>query len=256
LSFNDYSILQPPEWAGVANYQKLLGDTVFWRSVVNTTYYAFVTIPMGMALALALALMLNEKIRGVAVLRTIFYMPQVTSAVAISMVWLWLYETDIGLFNYLLERIGLSPVRWLADPQTAMPSIILMSIWHGLGYRMIIFLAGLQGIPEHLYEAAKLDGAGRWARFRYVTWPMLMPTTFFVFVTSTIGAFQVFGQVYVMTSGGPMDSTTVIVHQIYQNAFVFLKMGYGAAMAFVLFLIVLILTVLNFRYARSDEVVY
>jgi multiple sugar transport system permease protein len=272
LSFCRYDIIHSPNWIGLANYQRIGKDVanhgVFYLSLRNTAQYAVGTIPLGMALALALGLLVNAGLRGVSIYRTTYYLPVVTSLVAISMVWMWLYDPNYGLLNYLLElisrvasavmqrHISLPPQTWLANPKQAMPAIVLMSIWRGLGYNMVIYLAGLQGIPEHLYEAARLDGATPWQRFKAITWPLLKPTTAFIFVVSVIGASQVFAQVYVMTNGGPNNATTTIVHQIFQNAFSFMKMGYASAMAFVLFGIIFVLSLVNLRLLRGGEVEY
>jgi len=190
---------------------------------------------------------MNQKIRGVNFLRTLFFLPSVSSFVAIALVWQWMYHPQFGLANYLLNFLGLPPLNWLRDPATALIAIMLMSIWMGLGYQMVIFLAGLQNIPPELYEAARTDGATAWQRFWKITLPLLMPTTFFILVTSLIGSFQVFSSIYVMTEGGPLRSTDVVVYHIYQNAWEYLKMGYASAMAWVLFLIVMVATWLQFK---------
>ena len=256
LSLTRYDGVNPPIWIGAANYLRLGRDLaqggLFARSLANTARYAVGVIPLGMGLALGLALLLNRKLRGVSFYRAAYYLPVVTSLVAVSMVWMWLYEPNYGLLNLLLARLGLPVQKWLDDPALAMPCIVAMSVWKGLGYNMVIFLAGLQGIPEHLHEAAAIDGAGAWQRFRHVTWPLLKPTTFFILVISVIGASQVFAQVYVMTNGGPNDATTTIVHQIFQNAFAFMKMGYASAMAFLLFLIIFVVTSINMRLFRGE----
>ena len=272
LSFCRYDIIHSPNWIGIANYQRIARDIgsqgVFYLSLRNTAQYALGTIPLGMGLALALALLVNAGLRGVSIYRTTYYLPVVTSLVAVSMVWMWIYDPNYGLLNYLLALIShaasavaghhvlISPQTWLANPKQAMPAIIAMSIWRGLGYNMVIYLAGLQGIPEHLHEAALIDGASKWQRFKAITWPLLKPTTAFIFVVSVIGASQVFAQVYVMTNGGPNNATTTIVHQIFQNAFSFMKMGYASAMAFVLFAIIFVLSLINLRLMRGGEVEY
>ena len=272
LSFCRYDIIHSPNWIGLANYQRIGRDIashgVFFLSLRNTAQYAIGTIPVGMALALGLALLVNAGLRGVSIYRTTYYLPVVTSLVAISMVWMWIYDPTYGLLNYALalvsraasaatgHRLLISPQTWLANPSQAMPAIIAMSIWRGLGYNMVIYLAGLQGIPEHLHEAALIDGATRWQQFRAITWPLLKPATAFIFVISVIGASQVFAQVYVMTNGGPNNATTTIVHQIFQNAFSFMKMGYASAMAFVLFAIIFVLSLINLRLMRGGEVEY
>ncbi len=272
LSFCRYDIIHRPVWIGLDNYARLGRDVsnhgVFYLSLRNTAQYAIGTIPVGMALALGLALLVNAGLRGVTLYRTTYYLPVVTSLVAVSMVWMWLYDPTYGLLNYGLElfsraltvvarhRVVIPPQTWLADPGEAMPAIIAMSIWRGLGYNMVIYLAGLQGIPDHLYEAATIDGASRWQQFWAITWPLLKPTTAFILVISVIGASQVFAQVYVMTNGGPNNATTTIVHQIFQNAFSFLKMGYASAMAFVLFALIFLLSLITLRLTRGGEVEY
>ena len=273
LSFTRYDIITPPRWIGFANYRRLFYDSLFFKSLGNTLYYAIGVIPVGMILSLLLALILNRVLRGISFFRAAYYLPVVTSLVAVSMIWMWIYSpADYGLLNYLLSlaahliqgigelcgidamtRIDFLRRSWLGDPSLAMPAIIMMSIWKGLGYNMVIYLAGLQSIPEQLYEAATIDGAGRWGKFRNITWPLLKPTTFFIIVTSIIGASQVFGQVYVMTNGGPNNTTTTVVHQIFQNAFSFLRMGYAAAMAFVLFLIIFAVSMLNWRFFKVES---
>jgi len=272
LSFCRYDIIHPPTWIGIRNYARIWADIskhgVFYLSLRNTAQYAIGTIPVGMALALALAMLLNAGLRGISIYRTTYYLPVVTSLVAVSMVWMWLYDPSYGLLNYGLELLSraasfasgrevvIPPQAWLGDPGQAMPAIIVMSIWRGLGYNMVIYLAGLQSIPDHLYEAAIIDGASPWQRFRSITWPLLKPTTAFILVVSVIGASQVFAQVYVMTNGGPNNATTVIVHQIFQNAFSFMKMGYASAMAFVLFALIFVLSLINLRLLRGGEVEY
>ena len=272
LSFCRYDIIHAPLWVGADNYARIAEDLanrgVFFLSLRNTAQYAIGTIPLGMALALALALLVNAGLRGISIYRTTYYLPVVTSLVAVSMVWMWLYDPSYGLLNYGLELISrgasyllgrevmIPPQAWLADPGQAMAAIVMMSVWKGLGYNMVIYLAGLQGIPEHLHEAAIMDGAGPWQRFWSITWPLLKPTTAFILVVSVIGASQVFAQVYVMTNGGPNNATTTIVHQIFQNAFSFMRMGYASAMAFVLFGIIFVLSLINLRLLRGGEVEY
>jgi ABC-type sugar transport system permease subunit len=205
-----------------------------------------------MLLALFFALLLNQKIRGIVIFRTAYYLPVVTSTVASAVVWLWMYATDTGVFNQIMSMVGLPPQRWLNDITTALPSVMFMSVWGSVGYPIVIYLAALQGIPNHLYEAAEVDGAGTWHKFWGITLPLLKPTTFFIFVTSVISSFQVFGSVFVMTAGGPGYATTTLVHQIYLNAFKYLKMGYGAAQAFILFMIIFGLSMINWFFLRSD----
>lgn len=263
LSLCRYDVIHSPSWIGLRNYARIGKDIanhgVFYLSLRNTMQYAIGTIPVGMALALGLALLVNAGLRGSSIYRTTYYLPVVTSMVAVAMVWMWIYDPSYGLLNYLLAKLSAgraNPQAWLGNPKLAMMAIVAMSIWKGLGYNMVIYLAGLQGIPEHLYEAAMMDGATRWQRFRAITWPLLKPTTAFILVMSTIGASQVFAQVYVMTNGGPNNATTTIVHQIFQNAFSFMKMGYASAMAFVLFGLIFLLSLITLRLTRAGQVEY
>lgn len=251
LSFHQWNVVSANKpFVGLENFQTLLSDRQFWNALKNTAIYAL-HVPAGMAASLLVALLMNRKIRGVNFLRTLFFLPSVSSFVAIALVWQWMYHPQFGLANYLLSFFGLPTLNWLRDPATALVSIMLMSIWMGLGYQMVIFLAGLQGIPLELYEAARTDGANAWQRFWKITLPLLMPTTFFILVTSLIGSFQVFASIYVMTEGGPLHSTDVVVYHIYQNAWEYLKMGYASAMSWVLFVIVMIATWLQFKFFKN-----
>jgi multiple sugar transport system permease protein len=240
-----WDILTPPRFVGLENYRGLLlDDPVFRQVLLNTSAYVLGTVPLRTALALLLAIALNQQLRGLSVFRAAYFLPTITSAVAAATVWRWIYEPNFGLLNSLLYAIGVQhPPSWLSSPAWAMPALILLGIWQGLGFQMVIFLAGLQGIPTHLYEAAAIDGAGWWARFRHIT----LPTTFFVVIISVIGSYQVFDQAFVLTEGGPGYATTTLVYYIYEYAFQFFKMGYAAAMAWILFAIVFVLTVLQFR---------
>jgi len=253
FSFTNYSVIRSVRWVGLANYQGLLHDRLFLHSLVNTAVYAAGTTFPSMAVGLLLAVLLNTKLRGLVLFRTIFYLPVLMSLIAASLVWLWLYNPQVGLFNSLLASLSISPQRWLADEHLAMPALIVMGVWKEFGYHMLLYLAGLQSISPDLYEAASLDGATPVQAFRYITLPLLRPISFFIVITSTIASFQVFGAIYVMTKGGPLDTTTTIVHQIYINAFQFSKMGYASAMAFVLFVVIVIASVVNGQFFRSDE---
>lgn len=252
LSFTNYDVFTRQDWVGLTNYQFVLEDELFWQALRNTLVYTAGSIPIGMVLGLGLALLLNTRIRGLGLYRTAYYVPVVTSMVAVSMIWLQLLDPLYGVLSTALEVIGLRGVDWLGDPNLAMASIVIVSVWKTLGWNMLIYLAGLQGIPEHLKEAAAIDGASRWQTFASVVLPLLAPTTFFIFVTSLIGAFQVFDQVYVMTGGGPANATTTVVHQIYNAAFKALDMGYAAAMSFLLFGIILVVSLANLRYLRGE----
>lgn len=248
LSFTSYNILKPPRWIGLGNFEDLVDDPLFLTAVRNTLVYTAATVPLGIALSLGLALLVNRRLPGAAAFRTIFYAPVVAPIVAVALVWVLFYDPTVGLFNYALGRFGIAPQRWLASSALAMPSIVAMSLWKGLGLNMVIFLAGLQAIPRELYEAAWLDGAGPLRAFRSITLPLLMPSMVYVLVTSIVTSFQVFSQVYVMTGGGPNNATTTIVHQIYRTAFVHLDLGYASAMAIVLFIVLVVASLANVRF--------
>ena len=254
LSVHRWDVVIPDKpFLGLGNFQEMLADPSFWNALKNTLLYTL-NVPLAMAISLTVAMMMNRRLRGVAFLRALYFLPSVTSFVAIALVWMWIYHPTFGVANFVLGAVGLSPLQWLNSTSTAMISVIMFSIWLSLGYQMVIFLAGLQGIPEELYDAARIDGANSWQRFRRVTLPMLKPTTFFILVTSFISSFQVFTSIYVMTAGGPVRSTDVIVYHIYQAAWEQLRMGYASAMAWVLFVIIMIATWLQFRLigAKAD----
>ncbi len=255
LSFVKWNLVGLPEFIGLDNYAKAMRDPMFWRVLRNTVVYTLGTVPTSMALSLALALALNQKIRGVTLFRGLFYLPVVAPMVAVAMVWRWLYNADFGVINYLLSLVGLPAIPWLTSTHWALPAVILMSIWKGLGYGMVIYLAGLQGIPQHLYDAAAVDGANAWQRFRHVTVPMLSTTTFFVMVTSVISSFQVFGQIYIMTRGGPANASSTLVYYIYQNGFESFRMGYASALSWLLFAVIFVFTVVQFR-AQRERIYY
>jgi len=252
LSLHRYDLLTPPIWDGLGRYRLLFDDDRFVKALGNTLLFAVMTVPLGTALSLLLAVLINQPLRAIYIFRTAYYLPVVTSFVAVSFIWLWIYEPQFGLLNQLLENMGLPTLSWLRDPKTSMLSIAILSIWKNAGYNMIIFLAGLQGVPDYLYEAAEIDGAGPVQRFWHITVPMLSPTTFFVFVVYFIGALQMFTQSWILTQGGPLDSTLTVVYLIYQNGFEFLKMGSAAAMSVILFIIIAIVTYINTRIVRYD----
>ena len=247
-------------FAGLKNYRNLMDDHRFAAAGLNTLYFAFGTVPTGVTTSLMLAMLINRQIRGIYAFRAMFYMPVVSSFVSVSLIWLWIYEPQFGLGNDFLEAVGLPTSKFLKGPDTAMASIIILSVWKNMGLNMVIYLAGLQGIPPHLYEASEIDGAGRVSTFFRITLPLLAPTTFFVVIVYFIGALQIFVQVFIMTTrlgesynvGGPLDSTITVVVLIYLNAFAYLKMGYASAMSFVLFLVIAVVTVVNFRLLRYD----
>lgn len=249
LSVHQWNVISSTKpFVGWANFAELFQDADFGRAFWNTLVYTL-HVPVGMALALGIAVLLNrDDLRGVNVWRAIFFLPSISSLVAIAMVWQWIYHPEFGLANFALGLLGVDPLGWLTEPQTALLSVMLVSIWLGVGYQMVIFLAGLKGIPASLYESALVDGATGWQRFWHVTLPLLRPTTFFVLVTSVISSFQVFALVFVMTEGGPLGRTDVIAHHIYRNAYDYLRMGYASAMAWLLFLVILAITWLQFRY--------
>jgi multiple sugar transport system permease protein len=252
LSFHRYTLLEPPTWLGFDHYRALLDDPRFTKALVNTLLFAVMTVPVGTCLSLLLAALINKPLRGILLYRTAYYLPVVASFVAVSFIWFWLFEPQFGILNQLLQAFGLSGLAWLRDPSTALMSIAILSIWKNAGFNMVIFLAGLQGIPQYLYEAAEIDGASAVQRFRHITIPMLSPTTFFVFVVYFIGALQMFVQSWILTQGGPLDSTLTVVYLIYQNGFENLKMGYACAMSVVLFAFIAVVTYLNTRVLKYE----
>ncbi|SFM38909.1 multiple sugar transport system permease protein [Paenibacillus sp. 1_12] len=253
-SLTKYDGLTEPTFNGINNYVQLATDAKFLASLGHTLYFTLGTVPLDAGIALIIAIVLNLNLRLKVLYRTAFFIPVVTSTVAVAEVWKWLYSTDYGLINGILSEWGLYQPPWLTSDTWAMPSVMLMSIWKHIGFNMIIFLAGLQGISVSLYEAAKIDGAGAFKRFIYITVPLLRHTTLFVLVLSTIRAIQVFDQVYIMTAGGPASSTTTVVYWIYQNAFQFFKQGYASAMAYVLFAIIFIATMIQMKFAQRKDV--
>ncbi|WP_092281858.1 carbohydrate ABC transporter permease [Caldicoprobacter faecalis] len=248
-SFMDYNILETPRWIGIKNYIDLINDRTFWLSLGNTCYYVIFSVPLNMIIGLSIALLLSMDIKGIAVYRTLYYMPSIVPLVASSVLWSWIFNPNFGILTHTVRLLGLTPPAWLSDPKWAKPSLIIMSLW-GAGGGMIIYLAGLKNIPRTYYEAAELDGASVWRKFIHVTLPMLSPTLFFQLIMGLIGSFQVFTQAFVMTGGGPNESTLFYVLYLYRNAFQFWKMGYASAMAWVLFVIIMFLTWLNFVISK------
>jgi multiple sugar transport system permease protein len=248
LSFTQYNMLSSPQWIGLENYRNLLDEALFWKSLRVTAMYSAISVPLGLFLALGLALLLNQKLRGVTFFRTMYYLPTVMSGVAVATLWRWIFNTDYGILNQLLSQIGIRGPAWLTDESWAIWALIIASTWT-VGGSMLIFLAGLQSIPNDLYEAAALDGAGSWNKFRNITIPLISHVTFFNLVLGIIGALQVFTEAFVLTRGGPNNSTMLLSVLLYRNAFEFLKMGYASALAWVMFLIVLLLTLVVFRSA-------
>lgn len=242
----------PMVFVGLDNFKRLLTDDTFKISLWNTVYYSIFTVPFTMAAALGLAMILNQKLKGISIFRTVFFFPHVASLVAIAVVWNLLFHPTLGPINNVLRAIGIAnPPGWTASVQWAMPVVIIVSIWKSMGYYMILYLSGLQAIPAELYEAAKMDGANSFQRFKNITLPMLTPTTFFVSIMLTIACFKVFDLVSVMTNGGPGRATNVLVYNIYNTAFVNYEFGYASAISMVLFLIVLIITIIQFRAEKK-----
>ncbi len=253
MSFHEWELLTPPEYIGLKNYRDLFtNDPLFWTSLRNSAYYTLLTVPTTIVLGLGLAVAMNQAIRGITFFRGAMYVPVLTSSVAVAFIWQWIFNTDLGLLNALLDIIGLPSVGWLTDPNWAMISLAIMSVWKNLGYYAVILFAALQGVPRVLYEAAALDGAGAWRRFLNITVPMIGPALLFVTVISLIGSFQVFDQVYLVTgNGGPGTSTYVYNLHLYNNAFDFFNMGYASAMAYILFAILFVITWVQLRFWRS-----
>ena len=257
LTFHHWSLIEPERpFVGLDNYRDMIVDEGYLRSVANTFYYTAVSVPATMVIGLGVALLLNLPLRARGLLRTLYFLPVVTPLVVVSIIWKWLYNGDFGLFNfYLLKaRLITEPLHWLSDKNLAMPSVIMMSVWSGVGFSMVIYLAALQSIPEELYEAARVDGAGRISQLLNVTVPMLRPTTLFLLVIGIIGSFQVFTQIFVMTSGGPVERTTTMVYYIYEAAFKFYEFGYASTLAFGLFALLFVFTLIQLRlYRKGDQ---
>ncbi len=249
LTFYDWELIVAPRFVGLENFVKLTQDRYVTTALYNTAYYTFLAVPLHLLTALIAALALNMRIHFINYYRTVYYLPSVTPAVASALLWTYVYNPQYGLANAFLELLGLPAQGWIFDPDLAKPSFVLMSVW-SLGSAMVVFLAGLQGVPQHLYEAAEIDGAGVLARFRHVTLPMITPIVFFNLVMGIIGSFQVFTAAYIITNGGPADATLFYVLYLYRNAFEFFKMGYASALAWVLFLIIMAFTLLQLKLAN------
>jgi multiple sugar transport system permease protein len=277
ISFTDYDVLDPPKWIGLRNYRRIFfgaeasfanltnalireegsrNTVLFYKSIKNTFVYVIGSVGGGLVISLCTAILFNEKwLKGRGVFRTLYFLPTVTPMAAVAFIWILMFSPRTGLINFLFVKIGIPPQGWLNDPQIAMLSIIVVSIWKGLGYSIIIFLAGLQGIPRDYYDASTVDGAGRITQVRHITLPLLMPIIAFVAITGVISSFQVFDLVYFLTSGGPLNATEVIVHLIYKAGFMppEFKMGYASALAMVLFLIIFLFTLLQLRFFRKRQ---
>ncbi len=251
LTLFQWDLLTPPRFVGLDNYARLLGDREFWAALSHTLGFIAGYLPLVMLLGLGVALALNAPLRGLGLIRTAFFLPVVSSWVAVALLWSWLFNPRYGLVNYLLGLVGLPQPGWLFDPAWAMPAIVLTSVWKDLGFVVVLFLAGLQAIPQDYYEAASLDGAGRWAQLRNITLPLLAPTTFFVTIISLINSFQVFDQVWVMTQGGPAGATTVLVERVVRHAFSYGEMGYAATISWAIFALVFVVTLIQLRLQRK-----
>jgi len=251
MSFTQWDIISPPAWVWFANYTSLWGSDLFWEVFRNTFYFILLAVPLSVVCSLALALLVNTGMRGITIFRTAYFLPVVSSMIAVALVWSWIFNPEFGLLNYLLRALfGIRGPAWLDDTAWALPAMVIVTVWKGLGYSMVIFLAGLQNIPRDLYHAATIDGAGAWKRFRHITLPMLSPTTFFILVITLINAFQVFEQTYVLTKGGPANSTLTLSYYIYQNAFQFFQMGKAAAISYMLFAVIFAVTLIQFRVQK------
>lgn len=253
FSFTQFNSIDPPKFIGLANFRKaFFGDDLFWSSLGRTFYYACATVPVGLVGSLLLAMLLNQKLAGTNIFRTLFFMPHLIPTVAAAVLWIWILHPIIGPLNNMLRVLHLPhTIGWLVDRNWAIPSLIMISLWSGMGgNRMIIFLAGLQGVPQEMYDSAAIDGAGRWARFRHITLPLISPTVFFNLVLGIIGALKVFSMAYVATRGGPERATWFYALHIYQNAFEYMRMGYGSALAWIFAVVVITLTYIQLRTSR------
>ena len=250
LAFQKWNLITPATYVGSQNFETMVNDSLFWKALRVTSIFTFVSVPLGLIISFAMALLLNTKVRGLAIFRTIYYLPTIVPAVASAVLWAWILNTDFGLLNSIFHYFGLPKIAWLQQPEWALPAIILMSLW-SVGQPMIIFLAGLQGIDDVYYEAAKIDGAGRWAQLIYITIPMMSSVIFFNLVLGIINSFQVFTAGYLITDGGPQNSTLFFVLYLYRVGFQNLKMGYAAALSWVLFFIILTFTVVVFKTLGS-----
>lgn len=259
LSFTDFDIYALSNFGylrfvGLQNYITLIDDPLFWTALKNTLYFVLVGGPLSIAVSLGAALLLNSQlIKLKSLFRLVYFMPVVTTLVAVSIVWRYIYHPRFGILNFLLGLVGINPIDWLGSPDFAMPAIILLAVWKNFGYNMIIFIAGLQNISEDLYEAASIEGANAWQKFINITIPQLAPTTLFITVITMIGYFQLFAEPYVMTQGGPLNSTLSIVLYMYQEGFRWWNIGYSAAIAFMLFLIIMLATLIQFRIQKNAQ---
>jgi multiple sugar transport system permease protein len=255
ISFHKWNILESAKpFVGLDNYIRMFTDPRFFRALINTILFTGIGVPLGLASGLLVALLLNTKVRGQGLYRTLFYIPVITPLVVSAVIWKWLYQGDYGLINYYLLRFGIikEKLLWLADPDLAMPALIIMGVWMGTGGVMVLYLAGLQGIPEEFYDAARVDGANGWQRLIHITIPLLAPTTFYLLVTSIIGSFQSFAHIYIMTGGGPLNRTTVVGYYVYEKGFKHYDMGYASALSYFLFAVIFIITLLQMKFTKGD----
>lgn len=251
ISFFKWNMIRPKRFVGWANYEKMLTNPDFWHSLWVTVVYVLGTVPVAIIIGLMLALLMNmDWLKGKGIFRTGFYIPVITAMAAAAVIWTWLFQADYGLINWFLSLFGIKNIGWLNDPDYALTALIIVGIWKRVGYNMVIFLAGLQVIPKVLYEAADIDGASNWAKFKNITWPLLTPTTLFVTVLQIIASFRVFVSVDVMTKGGPLDSTRVITYYLYESAFENMKFGYASAIAVFMFALLMTLTLIQFRVSK------
>ena len=248
LSMMRWDIMGQPQWLGTANYAEMARDEVFRKAFWNTVYYTGVTVPATIAFSLLLATLMNRKMHGVRFFRVIYFAPITISVIAVGLLWSWLYSRDFGFINYVLYLLGLPKVPWLVNPKIAMLSIIIVGVWRGLGFNIVVFIAGLQSVPRELYDASAIDGANEFQQYRHITLPMLSPTLFFALVTAFISSFQIFEQTYIMTQGGPSYSTMTLVYYIYLEGFTYLRMGYASAVSILLLLVVLLMTVFQVQF--------
>ncbi|GIN71431.1 sugar ABC transporter permease [Bacillus sp. J14TS2] len=249
LSFTDWDGFGTKNFVGFSNFISQFQNRVFWKAIWNTALYTILYVPIGIAISLLLAITLNN-IKGKELYRVFFFMPVVTSSVSVGVIWMWILNGDFGILNQVLEVIGIQGPQWLTDTKWVMISIAMLSIWWQVGYNMVIFLAGLQGVSKSYYEAAQIDGASKWQQFRHITLPLISPTTFFVSIMAIISSFQVFDQAFVMTSGGPAKASYTLVYHIYETAFVNFRMGESSAVAMILFVIILIFTLIQFGASK------
>ena len=252
LSFTDYTVVSQPRFAGFSNYvEALSGDDLFWGSLRRTFTYAVVGVPLGILGSLACALLLNQSLKGTTFFRVLFFLPSLTPLVALALLWQWIFQPDFGVLNFLLAKVGIDGPGWLSSIEWALPSLIIMALWGTVGGgQMVIFLAGLQGVPQELYEAVEIDGGGPWFKFRHVTLPMISPTMFFNLILGIIGALRVFTVAYVSTEGGPAYATWFYILHLYTQAFKYFNMGYASALAWIFFIILILFTYLQVRASR------